>query len=296
MGFLLRNFDIYIDMKDKLLPKQHFPAMVGFTSLLIALCAAGLSVYGLMLLFGGTLYAAVMFGSAELGKLIATTFLYRYWKGMNKLLKTYMTIAVFVLMLVTSAGIFGFLGSAYKKSSLEFNLSQSEIQLIEEQKVYHLTSISNITERINVLNDVRKTQEDRLSAAQTNTFLARNPIQLQQLQQQTTDAIAEANNEIKERNEEVKSERGEIQKLDQKIADLKIGSVEKKDIQTLQYIAEQLGWSLDRVAFWFMVTIIFVFDPLAIALLLAWNSLIFRKDEDTYGVEKKSIDTIQESQ
>ena len=64
-------------MKDKILPKQHFPTIVGFTSLLIALCAAGLSVYGLMLLFGGTLYSGIMFGSAELGKLVATTFLYR---------------------------------------------------------------------------------------------------------------------------------------------------------------------------------------------------------------------------
>ena len=281
--------DIYINMKDKILPKQHFPTIVGFTSLLIALCAAGLSVYGLMLLFGGTLYSGIMFGSAELGKLVATTFLYRYWKGMSKLLKTYMTTAVVVLMLVTSAGIFGFLGSAYKKSSLKFSLDQSQVQLIEEQKSYHLTTINSLTERINVLNDVRKTQENRLSAAQTNTFLARNPIQLQQLQQQTTEAIKEANDEIKERNNDIKNERDEIQKLDQQISELKIGSADKKDIQTLQYVAEQLGWELDRVAFWFMITIIFVFDPLAIALLLAWNSLIFHgSDDELYSVEKKS--------
>lgn len=281
-------------MKDKILPKQHFPMIVGFTSLLIALCAAGLSVYGLMLLFGGTLYSGIMFGSAELGKLVATTFLYRYWTVMSKLLKTYMTVAVIVLMLVTSAGIFGFLGSSYKKSSLSFNLDQSKVQSLEEQKTYHLITISNITERINVLNDVRKTQEDRLNSAQTNTFLARNPIQLQQLQQQTTDAIKEANDEIKDRNSDIKMERDEIQKLDQQIAELKIESSEKKDIQTLQYVAEQLGWELDRVAFWFMITIIFVFDPLAIALLLAWNSLIFSKNDDGSNfIEKKSPEITQ---
>jgi hypothetical protein len=69
--------------------------------------------------------------------------------------------------------------------------------------------------------------------------------------------------------------------LDEQIAQLKIGSADKKDIQTLKYVAEQLGWELDRVAFWFMIAIIFVFDPLAIALILAYNVAVYQKLSST---------------
>jgi len=265
-------------MKDKLFSKSHFPLIVGITALLIAGCAAGFSVYGLMILFGGSVSLAIVFGALEWGKLVATTYLYRYWKKMGSLLKSYMVFAVAVLMLVTSLGIFGFLGSSYKKSALEYSMTQNRIQMVEEQKTYHLTTISNATERINVLNDVRKTQEDRLSSAQTNTFLTRNPIQLQQLQQQTTEAISQANTEIRERNDEIRTERESIQKLDEQIGEMKLGSNEKKDIQTLQYVAEQLNRDLDEVAFWFMMAIIFVFDPLAVALILAYNVAVFKRE------------------
>lgn len=268
-------------MKDKLLPKSHFHIVVGITALIIALCAAAFSVYGIAHLFSGALISvAIMAGSLEVGKLVASTFMYRYWKKLGFMLKSYILVAIAVLMLITSLGIFGFLSSAYNQSSLEYGLTQSKIQMVEDQKSYHYETVTNALSRIAVLNDVRKTQEERLSAAQTNVFLTRNPIQLQQLQAQTTEAIANADGEIKTKNEEIRLERSEIQKLDEEIANLKIGSAEKKDIQTLKYVADQLGWELDDVAFWFMLAIIFVFDPFAIALILAYNVIIFKREED----------------
>lgn len=278
-GALLFCNDTYQYMKDKLLPKSQFPMIVGLTALLIAGCAAGFSVYGLMILFGGSISLAIVFGALEWGKLIATTYLYRYWTRVGTLLKSYMTLAIVVLMLVTSLGIFGFLGSSYKKSSLEYTITQNRIQMVESQKEYHLTTIANATERINVLNEIRKTQEDRISSAQTNSFLTRNPIQLQQLQQQTAESINQANIEIGDRNKEIKTERESIQKLDEQIGEMRMGSNEKKDIQTLQYVADQIGWELDKVAFWFMIAIIFVFDPLAVALILAYNVAVFKKEQ-----------------
>lgn len=270
---------IFINMKDKLIPKSNFHIIVGITALMIALCAAAFSVYGISTLFAGAaISVAVMAGTLEIGKLIATTFIYRYWTKIGLLLKTYLTSAVVILMLITSLGIFGFLSSAYQKSSLEYDLTQSRIVMVEDQKAYHYDAITNAVSRVSILNEVRKTQENRLSSAQTNVFLTRNPIQLQQLQAQTTEAIETANTEIRGKNEEIKTERLEIQKLDEQIAALKIGSAEKKDIQTLKYVADQLKWELDDVAFWFMLAIIFVFDPLAIALILAYNVMVFKKE------------------
>ena len=266
-------------MKDKLIPKTHFPMVVGLTALAIALCAASFSVYGIALLFAGaSVSVAVMAGTLEFGKLVATTYLYRYWNKLAMALKSYLMVAVIVLMVITSLGIFGFLSAAYQKSSLEYGLNQSKIEQVESQKIYHTDTIKNATDRIKVLNDVRASQESRLNEAQTNSFIIRNPIQLAQLQTQTADMIKQANDEIKEKNSLIESERNAIQSIDQQVAQLKIGAAEKKDIQTLKYVADRLNWSLDKVAFWFMLAIIFVFDPLAIALILAYNVAIFKRD------------------
>ena len=106
-------------MKDKLLPKSHFPLIVGLTAMVIAVCAAGFSVYGIAMLFSGAILSvAVMAATLEIGKIVATTYLYRYWNEMGKALKSYLTLSVITLMVITSLGIFGFLSSAYQKSSL----------------------------------------------------------------------------------------------------------------------------------------------------------------------------------
>lgn len=282
-------------MKDKLIPKTHFPLLVGLTALSIALCAAGFSVYGISLLFAGaTISVAVMASTLEIGKLVASTYLYRYWKETNSALKSYLISAIAVLMIITSLGIFGFLSAAYKKSSLQHNLTQNQIQSVESQKNYHFETITNANARISVLNQVRTVQEARLNEAQTNAFISRNVIQLSQLQAQTADMIKQANDEIKEKNAVIESERQIIQNLDKQVAELKINAAGKKDIQTLQYVADQLNWKLDDVAFWFIIAIIFVFDPLAISLILAYNVIVFKKetidsDNTTKEIEPKQL-------
>ena len=248
--------------------------------MLIALCAAAFSVWGISLLFSGAMISvAIMASSLEFGKIISTVYLYRYWSKMGAMLKLYLIGAVAVLMIITSLGIFGFLSAAFKKSSLEYDLSQSKIQMVENQRISHFDSITNAMTRITVLNGVRLTQEQRLTDAQTNSFLTRNPLQLQQLQAQTGEAISTANAEIKEKNSDIRVEREAIQNLDNQISTLKLGAADKKDIQTLKYVADQLGWKLDKVAFWFMIAIIFVFDPLAIAMILAYNVAVFHREE-----------------
>ncbi len=97
---------------------KSFNKLVGFSALSIAGSAAFFSVYGLSKLFAGAQLAVIiMAGSLEFGKLVAASFLYRYWDKINLAHKIYMTIATVVLVLITSAGIFGFpLRSPYAAS------------------------------------------------------------------------------------------------------------------------------------------------------------------------------------
>jgi len=266
-------------MKDRILNRIiRFDNLLGITAIVIALVAAFFSVYGIATLFAGAfVLTAIMASSLEIGKLVAVTFLYRYWDKTRGFLKTYLSIATIVLMLVTSLGIFGYLSAAYQKSSIEFKANQEKIVMVEGQKTYLNDKISQSKIRVQTLNDMRRIQESRLSETLTNAYLTRNPIQLKQIQEQTVDMVASADESIKTEQDKIQSTTEEIQKIDQQVNEMRFVSAGKKDIRTFQFVADQFGTSLDNVAKWFIFTLIFVFDPLAIALILAYNVVTYKK-------------------
>lgn len=277
-------------MKDKIFSKSKFPWILGSSALLIALCAAFFSVYGIATLFAGASLSAMIMASAlEIGKLVGTTFLYRYWTKCRGLLKTYLVGAIVILMIITSMGIFGYLSAAYQKSSIEFGVTQEKIASIQDQKTYHKEKIEAAKKRIEDLTKIRDNQESRMSGVLTNEFLSRNPLQLKQLQQQTIDLITDTDKNIKEENQKIQTSIEDIQKVDEKVNELKLGSASKKDVQTFKFVADALHMSLDSVARWFILFIIFVFDPLAICLILAYNVAAYKKEDESVYDEPKDL-------
>ena len=274
-------------MKDKLIDKLiSFDKLLGVTAFVIALVAAFFSVYGIATLFAGAFVLTTIMASAlEVGKLVTVTFLYRYWHKSKTFLKVYLSIAAVVLMLITSIGIFGYLSAAYQKSALEFKASQEKIVLIEGQKTYLNEKIAQANIRIKTLNDLRAMQESRLNEGLTNAYLTRNPLQLKQLQEQTVELIKSADANIKEEQTKIQTTTDEIQGIDTKVNDMKFVSAGKKDMRTFQFVADQFGTTLDTVAKWFILTLIFVFDPLAVALILAYNIAVYKKEESSITPE-----------
>lgn len=269
-------------MKDKLLDRIiSFDKLLGLTALTIALVAAFFSVYGIATLFAGAFtLTAIMASALEVGKLVSVTFLYRYWQKTKNFLRVYLSIATLVLMLVTSLGIFGYLSAAYQKSAIEFKAGQEKITLIEGQKTYLNDKVSQSQTRIKTLNEMRAMQETRLSQAMTNAFLTRNPLQLKQIQEQTIEMIKSADENIKAEQNRIQETTDDIQKIDQQVNEMKFASAGKKDIRTFQFVADQFGTTLDKVAKWFILTLIFVFDPLAVALILAYNVAVYKKEPE----------------
>lgn len=281
-------------MKDRILDRiVRFDVLLGLTAIAIALVAAFFSVYGIATLFAGAfVLTAFMASSLEIGKLVAVTFLYRYWKKTQKFLKYYLSIATIVLMLVTSMGIFGYLSAAYQKSSIEFKAAQEKITMVEGQKVYLTDKISQSKSRISTLNEMRQLQESRMNESLTNAFLSRNPVQLKQLNDQTVEMIKTADANIGTEQATIQKTTEEISKIDAQVNEMRFASANKKDIRTFQFVADQFGTTLDKVAKWFILTIIFVFDPLAIALILAYNVVTYGKPEEltkTEFLEKSPI-------
>ena len=226
---------------------KYFIYWIGLSALLIAGSAAAFSVYGLAKLFSGAFLSVVlMAGSLELGKLVTASFLYRYWNMINWFQKVYMTIATIVLVFITSAGIFGYLSNAYQGATLEFEKQSTEliaveerIEQLEEDKVFLKEELSIAVSELpdNYITAKRKLREDY------------NP------------QILMVNEEI----------------LDYKKtrADLEIQLVSTGvDVGPAIYLARTFGTDIDTVVKFFIFILIFVFDPLAVMLVIAYNQAL----------------------
>ena len=257
-----------------------FTALVGIVALIVAGCAAFFSVQGLATLYAARFVAVcVMAGGLELGKLVAASFLHRYWKTTSWLLKTYLTIAVVVLMAITSLGIFGFLTGAYQQSHTKVELTDVKQEALNSKKEFLNTEIGQLNERIKTLNEARKSQEKRLPDMSTKSA---RPIY----------------DDIKKSGEEITATRARVDKLTDELFQVSQDSIEQKiegskevDIGTLKYVAKAFGVDMDTIVKWFTLAIVLVFDPLAVALILAYNSLIERKSNsgDFARIKKEVI-------
>jgi hypothetical protein len=237
-----------------------FTALLAFAALLVAGCAAYFSVLGIATLFSGHFWAViVMAGSLELGKLVATSFLYRYWKKVVWFLKIYMISAVLVLMGITSLGIYGYLSSGYQVNAGKTELIDNQVALIEQQKTNIKNEIDQINARVTTLNEARKSQEARLP--QMSRAAAR-PVY---------EDMARAAEEIKGLNARVQElQRTQFEK-DNELIVLNSEGNKVHDIGTFKFVAESVGLPLDTVVKLFILIIVLVFDPLAVALVLAYN-------------------------
>jgi len=248
---------------------KNFKTYVGLSALLIAGSAAFFSVFGLSKLFSGAaLSVIIMAGSLEFGKLVGASFLYRYWNKINKLLKIYMTVGVVTLVGITSAGIFGYLSNAYQGATVNFE-KQSTALLYKEDRLEQLTE------------DKEFLKEELESA------VAELPENYRTAKRQLREEYQPKINQI---NTDMMTLKGEI-------GDLKVELVETGvDVGPAIYLARVFGTDVDTVVKFFIFILIFVFDPMAIALVIAYNRVL-EDDGDTIKVLPKiakKLDLIEE--
>ena len=252
-----------------------FVGILAITAFVIAGVAAYFSVYGIATLYAGAFISVlVMAGALEVGKLVATSFLYRYWHKTNLLLKTYILVAILTLMGITSMGIFGFLTSAYQTSLIEYSQAETQQEFLVSQKAILEKELESLTMRVDTLNQSRLSQEQRLPSMSRRS-------------------AAPVYEDIKKSGEEITQSRGRMNQIFEEIKALDLQTLEaqkqsgkQKDIGTLKYAAELFGTDINTIVKWFTLAIIVVFDPLAIALILAYNIAANRKFNDDEIVEE----------
>jgi hypothetical protein len=247
-----------------------FKYIIGFAALVVAGCAAFFSVQGLATLYAGQFIAVcIMAGGLEFGKLVAASYLHRYWKETNFLLKSYLIIAVISLMAITSLGIFGFLTSAYQESHVKIEMVDSKKQMLETKKTSITEQIDVNKKRIDVLNDIRISQEQRVKEA-GNYKLPR---------EQAYAAIEKANSELNELQEKNKNYFLEINNIETNLLELKAEESKSTDIGTLKFVSELFNLDIQTIVKWFTIIIVLVFDPLAVSLVLAYNNITEKKNK-----------------
>ena len=258
-----------------------FSILLGLCSLLIAGCSAFFSVQGIATLYAGQYVAVcIMAGVLEVGKLIAASYLHRYWNKTTFILKTYLIISVLALMGITSLGIFGFLMSAYQQSHSKIEMVEIKRETLESKKQSFVTDISFLEKRVNTLNEVRLKQEQRV--LESGNY--KTP------REQAYASIEKSNQEINEINLKLEENQKNISLIDQDLINLKIEESKSTDIGTLKFVSQLFNKDVETIVKWFTIIIVFVFDPLAVCLVLAYNNTL-QKKEDNITIEKEHPDS-----
>jgi hypothetical protein len=254
-----------------------FKHIMLFLALVVAGCAAYFSVWGLSQLFAGAGTAVIIMASGlELAKVATTTALHRYWKKLTKGLKLYLTLSVGILMIITSAGIYGFLSNAYQKTANKLEIHEGELSILDGKKMLFEKSIKDNekiidtkNKRLSQLGELRTTQENRLDLAQNNRNRngARGDINL------ATSEIQKLSSEIDVLNTKNSILSDSVGVYNTKALELKAGSDIAGEVGPLKYISELTGTPMASVVNYLILLLIFVFDPLAIALVLMTNRI-----------------------
>jgi hypothetical protein len=247
--------------------------LVGLSAIIVAGCAAYFSVTGLGVLFAGaSLSVMVMAGALELAKLVSATYLKQEWDNLKGFNKWYLAISVATLMLITSAGIFGYLSNAFQQQNLELQKVERDISVYQNQITKNDTEIARYTNQLNNQQNIRNSQESNLS----------KQIDKDKSTSRVSQMIRTADKEIAS-----VSKRIDELTIQNNVALDSINSIKNNNIQLerevggFRFVAEAFGVPLNDVVKFFILIIVLVFDPLAVALIIAFNGLIMkRKEED----------------
>jgi hypothetical protein len=245
-----------------------FPFIIALAALSVSASAAFYSVSGLMKLFAGAAFAVgIMAGSLEVSKLVIASLLYQYWNRLNKFLRTYLIIAVVILILITSMGIYGFLSSAYQETANKDQVTTQQITALETKKKLYEGTRDNLLKEKQSLSDLRgslsKGSTTQYTDNKGNLVVRSNNASIKQL-----DKASQSDDKLSGKVDVVNDS---IFSIENKILAIKTNSTTTSELGPLKYLSGLTGVSMDRIINYLLLVIIFVFDPLAIALVIAAN-------------------------
>ena len=275
----------------KKIQERIFPFIIALSALAVSASAAFYSVSGLSKLFAGAAFAVVvMAASLEVAKLVIASLLYQYRKALPTFLKYYLSVACFVLILITSMGIYGFLSAAYQETASKAGSIDSKVALIETKR-------DNVREQLTGYTG-EKTSINK-AVADLRNGLSNNKIQYTNSEGQLITTTSSSTRRALEKQLDQAIDRQgiinlKVDELNEKLFNYETEIVEVStnselagELGPLKYLSGLTGMPMDEIINILLLTIIFVFDPLAIALVIAANfafeQLQGKTKENIYG-------------
>ena len=256
--------------------KGMFPFLIAFSALSVSASAAFYSVSGLSKLFAGaSLEVIIMAGSLEFAKLVTASLLYQYWDVINKTLRTYLSIAIIILVLITSMGIYGFLSAAYQETYSKLSVVENQKGFIQQKIDFYQndvtrydTEIERISSNISTLSNAKASTIQVRDTSVSGGF--RQTISTTELRMaQNRINIEEENRKLAQSKRIIASD--SLQKFQLQVLQLDNNTEVAGELGPLQYLSSLTGYSMDKIINVLLLIIIFVFDPLAISLVIAAN-------------------------
>ena len=279
------------------LKKGLFPFIIAFTALSVSASAAFYSVSGLSKLFAGASFEVIiMAGSLEVAKLVIASLLYQYWDVINKGLRVYLTVAAFILVLITSMGIYGFLSSAYQDTYRQLTIKNNQTSFLTQKKDFYNKDVirydqelERISNNISTLSNAKVSNIQVRDTSVSSGF--RSTISTTELR------LSQKRIEVEEKNRQAVQAKREVaadslQKYQIEILTLENNTDVAGELGPLEYLSKLTNTSMDRIINYLLLVIIFVFDPLAISLVIAAN---FAFDQ-AYPKREEEIEEVEDEE
>ena len=283
--------------------KKTLPLIISLSAILVSGSAAFYSVFGLSKLFAGaSTQVIIMASSLEFAKLVTASLLYQYWNTINKFLRTYLSIAVFVLMVITSGGIYGFLSGAYQATATQSELLDRSLLIINQKQVrFEETKVDLTLEKTQVNKSIADLRVSLSSPGTVSYWDENSQTVITTTSSSTRRALQkELENTIIDRdgiNIKLEAVLDSIGKTDIALLDKEIQNEGERELGPLKYIAKITGEPMDKVVNLFLLLIVFVFDPLAIALVITANfafSVVYKTNElKDLGIDTSNMNRLE---
>lgn len=251
------------------------PFIIALSALSVSASAAFYSVSGLSKLFAGaSTQVMIMAGSLEVAKLVIASLLYQYWDILNKTLRTYLSIATVILVLITSMGIYGYLSAAYQETATKSLNADAQVTLLENKKQNFIQQRDLYSkEKDNLIQGITQLQSGL--ANNKTSFIDKNGNLIQSTSNTNRKSFEKQLDNSNIRQSEISAKldviNDSIFKFDTQIIETKTSNNTAGELGPLKYLSNLTGASMDSIINWLLLVIIFVFDPLAIALVIAAN-------------------------
>ena len=263
-------------MKINKIKERIFPFIITFSALSVSASAAFYSITGLSMLFAGASTAVIIMASSlEIAKLVIASLLYQYWTKINKILRAYLTIASVILVLITSLGIYGYLSNAFQLTSNKSSIIDQQVLSLETKKKLFEETKTNMLSEKQLLTSSTSELRGALSKGSTTQYTDNKGNLVVRANNQGRKSFEKQLESTSKLDEKLTSRldivNDSIFSIEGRILEVKTNSSTTSELGPLKYLSTLTGYSMDRIINWLLLIIIFVFDPLAISLIIAAN-------------------------